>query len=58
MNSLSFHPCGNETLNNFFLSTTDGRSLIDDDDDEDDDDEDDVEAERTRKRMMIKVLRL
>ena len=50
-----------------FLSTSVGRSLIDDDeddddddddDDEDDDDVDDVEAERTRVRMMKKVLRL
>ena len=37
-----------------------GWSLIDDHDDEDcdDDDVDDVEAERTRVRMMIEVLRL
>ena len=35
-----------------FLSTSVGRSLIDDDE------VDDVEAERTRVRMMIKVLRL
>ena len=44
-----------------FLSTSVGRSLIEDDDDEDDDDGDDVndvEAERTRVRVMIKVLRL
>ena len=45
-----------------FLSASVGRSLIDDDeeDDEDDDDDDvdDVEAERTRVRIMIKVLRL
>ena len=44
-----------------FLSTSVGRSLFDDDDDEDDDDDDDVgdvEAERTRVRMMTKVLRL
>ena len=35
------------------LSTSVGRSLIDDDEYDDD-----VEAERTRVRMMIKVLRL
>ena len=40
-----------------FFSTLVGRSLIDDDED-DDDDVDDVEAERTRLRMMIKILRL
>ena len=39
------------------FSTSVGRSLIDDDD-EDDVDDDDVEAERTRVRMMKKVLRL
>ena len=43
-----------------FLSTSVGRSLIDDDEDEDDDDDDvdDDEAEWMRVRMMIKVLRL
>ena len=41
-----------------FLSTSVERSLIDDDEDDEDDDVDDVEAERTRVRMMIKVLRL
>ena len=57
-------PCGNDTKQRF-LSTSVGRSLIDDDHEEDDEDEDDdddgivddVEAEKTRVRMMIKVLR-
>ena len=40
-----------------FLSTSVGRSLIDDDED-DEDDVDDVEAERTRVGIMMKVLRL
>ena len=45
-----------------FLSTSIGRSLIDDDEndddfEDDDDDVDDVEAERTRVRMIVKVLR-
>ena len=42
-----------------FLSTSVGRSLVDDaeDDDGGDDDVDDVEAERTRVRSMIEVLR-
>ena len=39
----ALHPCGNETLNNVFLSTSVGRSLIDDDEDDDEDD-DDVDA--------------
>ena len=43
----------------FFYQRPVGRSVIDDDEDEDDDDDVyDVEAERTRVRMMIKVLRL
>ena len=55
---MNLHPCGNETANKVF----NWRSLIDDDEDDDDEDDDDdvddVEAETTRVRMMIKVLRL
>ena len=41
--SKKIHSCGNETLNNVFLSTSVGRSLIDDDEDDDDGVVDDVE---------------
>ena len=58
LNLEKIHPCGNETLNNVCLSTSVGLSLVDDDDDDEDDDDDDVEAEKTRVRMMTKVLRL
>ena len=51
---MQLHSCGNEPKQRF-LPTSVGRSLIEDDDDKDDDDVD--EAERTRVRTMIEVLR-